>query len=103
MYYAAKEGLTIMIINIMEKIVDVKLEAYLPGSGCCNCETCVEDIKCLALNKMQPKYVNTHKGELFSRVDQTMLRQNSVDVDIAVMNAIDMVKSKPRCKEDDKK
>jgi len=87
------------IINIMEKIVDVKLEKYLPESGCCSCETCIDDIKCLALNKMPSKYVNTPKGELFSRVDQIMLRQNSVDLDFAVITAIDMVKESPRCKD----
>ena len=80
-----------------EKIVDLRLEKYLPTSGCCDCEMCVEDIKCLTLNKLPPKYVSTPKGELFSKVDQLMLRQNNVDVDIAVMNAIDLVKNSPRC------
>ena len=85
------------IINIMEKIVDMKLEKYMPDSGACDCEVCVADIKCLALNKLPSKYVNTPKGELFSRVDQIMLRQNSVDLDFAVIQAIDTVKESPRC------
>jgi len=86
------------LVNIMERIVEQKLESYLPGSGCCECEMCVGDIKCLSLNQLKPKYVNSHKGELFSRVDQVMLRQNSVDVDFVVINAIEKVKEKPRCK-----
>ncbi|MCL1866878.1 MAG: late competence development ComFB family protein, partial [Oscillospiraceae bacterium] len=61
-------------------------------------EICIDDIKCLALNKLPSKYVNSPQGELFSRVDQTMLRQNSVDVDFAVLNAIESVKDRPRCK-----
>jgi competence protein ComFB len=85
------------LVNIMEKIIDMKLESYLPNSGCCDCEMCINDIKCLALNKLPSKYVNTHMGELFTRVDQTMLRQNSVDVDFAVINSIEFVKEKPRC------
>jgi competence protein ComFB len=84
------------LINIMEKIIDMKLESYMPDSGCCECENCLNDVKCLALNKLPPKYVSTHKGELFSRVDQTMLRQSSVDIDFAVIKAIDFVKEHPR-------
>jgi competence protein ComFB len=91
--------LAIELINIMEKVVDSKMEVYLPDSGCCTCPICVGDIKCLALNKLPPKYVNTHQGELFSRVDQVMLRQNSVDVDFVVLNAIERVKEKPRCQD----
>ena len=84
------------ICNIMEMVVESKLETYIPNSGGCDCKQCLEDIKCLALNKLPPKYVNTHKGELFSKVDQIMHRQNSVDVDFAVMNAIDFVRDNPR-------
>jgi competence protein ComFB len=85
------------LFNLMEKIVDLKLEKYLPeDKGCCPCEQCRSDMKCLALNKLPAKYVNTEKGELFSRVDQLMVRQSSVDVDFAVMQAIEFVKSKPR-------
>jgi len=86
------------IINIMEKIVDLKIEAYMPDSGGCTCETCINDIKCLSLNKLPSKYVNSPKGELFSRVDQIMLRQNSVDVDFAVIKSIEFVRDNPRCK-----
>ncbi|MCL2634967.1 MAG: late competence development ComFB family protein [Oscillospiraceae bacterium] len=85
-----------MLVNIMEMIVDAKIANYLPDMDCCQCEECVLNIKCLALNKLPPKYVSTHKGELFSRVDQTMLRQSSVDIDFAVIQAIDFVKANPR-------
>ena len=84
------------IINMTEKIVDARINAYIPKSGCCDCEMCIEDIKCVSLNKLPPKYVSTPKGELFSKVDQTV-RQNTVDVDIAVMNAIEFVRDHPRC------
>jgi competence protein ComFB len=85
------------VINVMEKIVEAKMETYMSDYDGCKCESCVQDIKCLALNGLPSKYVNTPQGELFSRVDQIMLRQNSVDVDFAVMKAIDIVKSSPRC------
>jgi len=85
------------IVNVMEKIVDAKLETYMKKSDGCTCENCKNDIKCIALNKLPAKYVNSHEGELYSRVDQVMLRQNSVDLDIAVINAMEVVQSNPRC------
>ena len=92
-----------MIVNVMEKIVDAKLDTYLKKVEGCTCEACVNDIKCLALNKLPSKYVNSHEGELYSRVDQIMLRQNSVDVDIAVIGAIELVQKNPRCENSKKK
>ena len=85
------------ITNIMEKIVEAKMETYMTDYAGCSCDTCAKDIKCIALNELPSKYVNTPQGELFSRVDQIMLRQNSVDVDFAVMKAIEIVQSSPRC------
>jgi competence protein ComFB len=87
------------VINIMEKIVEAKMDTYMVDYDGCGCETCKDDIKCIALNKMPSKYVNTPMGELFSRVDQIMLRQNSVDLDFAVIKAIEIVQKSPRCKQ----
>lgn len=84
------------LVNIMEMLVEAKVEKYTGEMECCTCEMCINDIKCLALNRLSPKYVSTRKGELFSRVDQTMLRQSSVDIDFAVIQAIDFVKAHPR-------
>jgi competence protein ComFB len=86
------------IVNVMEKIVDMKMETYMKDIEGCRCEVCLEDIRCLVLNKLPSKYVNSPKGELFSKVDQIMLRQNSVDLDFAVLNAIEIVAKSPRCK-----
>lgn len=84
------------IINAMEKIVDLKMEELLKNSNCCKCEQCLENIKCIALNNLPAKYVSTTKGELFSRLGQIMIKQNTVDIDVAVMNAINIVKEHPR-------
>ena len=48
----------------------------------------------LALNALKPKYVNSHKGELFSRLDTTKY-QNTIDIDVAVTKAITTVSSRP--------
>jgi competence protein ComFB len=80
----------------MEKMVDLRIEEHIKKDDMCKCENCKEDIKCIALNKLPPKYVSTSKGELFSKVDQMMDRQNVLDIEVAVMNAIDFVNKRPR-------
>ncbi len=83
-------------LNMMEQMVEMRTKEHLKDIQCCTCELCFEDIKCIALNKLPPKYVSTNKGELFSRIDQQMIRQNMLDIDVQVINAIKFVKDKPR-------
>ena len=82
------------LINISEAIVKERLDYHLSNYDCCKCETCYMDMLALVLNYIKPRYVNTRKGELISRVDATSL-QNSVDVDIAIINAIELVSHSP--------
>ncbi len=82
------------LVNVMEKIVEEKLESLLKDRDCCKCERCIEDMKALALNHLPSKYVSTYNGELFSKLDSAA-RQNSVDINVAVANAIDCVSAHP--------
>lgn len=82
------------LVNVMEKIVEEKLEGMLKDRDCCKCERCIEDMKAMALNRLPAKYVSTHNGELFSKLDSAA-RQNSVDINVAVANAIDCVSARP--------
>lgn len=84
------------LVNTMEEVVDLKIKELLPLTECCNCEHCIEDIKCLSLNALPSKYVSTAKGELFSKLSQAMIKQHSIDVNIAVINAIEFVKTHPK-------
>lgn len=79
---------------MMEKFVDDKLADMLAKENCCKCERCLEDMKAIALNKLPAKYVSTHNGELFSKLDST-IRQNSADITIAVSSAISCVSRNP--------
>ena len=84
-------------INMMEKLVDIRMEErFKVDSENCKCAQCQEDIKCIALNNLPPKYVSTSKGELFSKIDQQMVRQNVLDIDMAVISAMEFVKKNPR-------
>lgn len=82
------------LINIMEQIVDEKLEQMLKDENCCKCERCLEDMKAMALNKLPAKYVSTHNGELFTKL-LFMMRQSSADINVAVSNAIKVVSESP--------
>ena len=83
------------IVNVMEQLVDAKLDELLPKSSCCKCQKCTDDIKAIALNRLPAKYVSTDLGELFTRVNSAMEQQNSLDINFAVYSAIEFVSTHP--------
>ncbi|MBP5179637.1 MAG: late competence development ComFB family protein [Lachnospiraceae bacterium] len=83
-----------LVKNIMEKMVEDKLDQMLPQLNCCNCDRCRTDILCYALNRLKPKYVSTEQGELLSRVDSISITyEASIMTEIA--NAVEIVKKNP--------
>lgn len=82
------------IINVMEVFVSERLDEMLLAENCCKCDRCIDDMKAIALNKLPSKYVSSHNGELFSKLDAS-IRQNAVDINIAVAAAIDAVSKRP--------
>ena len=82
------------LVNVMESIVDEKLELMLRDEHCCKCERCIEDMKAMSLNQLPSKYVSTHNGELFSKLS-SLMRQNTIDINVAVSYAIKVVSEKP--------
>ncbi len=82
------------LMNMTEIIVKERLEELLKEYDCCKCETCFMDMLALALNQIKPQYVNTKKGELLKRID-AVSKQNSVDIDIAIVKAIEIVRNSP--------
>ncbi len=90
------------LVNVMEGIVDEKLELMLKDEDCCKCDRCLEDMKAIALNQLPSKYVSTHNGELFSKLD-ALMRQSSIDINVSVTYAIKMVSEHPSHSLDEKK
>ncbi|MCM1333818.1 MAG: late competence development ComFB family protein [Bacteroides sp.] len=84
------------LLNVMEEVVETRLNELMKNSDCCTCDLCREDIKCLALNTLPPKYVSTLKGKLFSKLSTATINQHMIDVNIACINAIEFVKERPR-------
>lgn len=83
------------VVNVMEEMVKIKLKDRLDKTDCCKCEKCVDDMMAIALNRLPSKYVSTPRGELFSRVGSSLEKQNSLDIEFAVVSAIEFVSTHP--------
>ena len=83
------------VTNFMERVVENKMNEILDKfPELCKCSECLADIKALALNHLEPHYVATEKGELFTKLDSVKV-QSEVDVTAAIIEAIEIVKKKP--------
>ena len=81
--------------NHMEEVVQKAANIYISQTDMCRCEKCRLDVIALSLNKLVPVYVVTPIGELFASIDSTYV-QSQVDAEIAVLNAIELVKHSPK-------
>ncbi|WP_166246450.1 late competence development ComFB family protein [Paenibacillus turpanensis] len=54
------------MFNAIERIAqDLYIEFEKQYDLSCKCHQCKEDILCIVLNRIPPKYTSTQKGELF--------------------------------------
>jgi competence protein ComFB len=80
--------------NIMEDLVEVKLDELMRSAGMCCCERCHADVKALALNKLPPRYVVSTAGEVYSHF-QELAAQNQINITTAIVAAIRTVHLNP--------
>jgi len=85
----------VILVNKMENVVKQMAERMLPESGICSCSRCLLDVLALALNSLPPKYVVTNIGNAVTNVDLDS-SQWKANVTMAVCNAINVVRSRPR-------
>ncbi|AZR73567.1 competence protein ComFB [Anoxybacter fermentans] len=84
------------IKNYMERIVVEKLDELLQGrTDICACEQCRTEMVTYALNHLPPRYVSSHRGEVFTKLDD-MNTQNIADVSKVLVKAIEVVSTNPR-------
>lgn len=81
--------------NMMETLVENKVNELMNQVDCCKCDKCKMDIIAFALNKLPTKYVASEKGEVYSKI-YTLSVQHEADVMSAVMQGFDLVKGNPR-------
>ena len=85
-----------IVKNYMEDAVDRVFAAMTNNlKDVCLCDICVSDIKALALNNLKPKYVATHRGEVYSKVSQLHI-QSETDIIREITAANEIVKKRPR-------
>ena len=82
--------------NYMEVIVFNLIDDLMAKCDCCKCEICRMDIAAYALNHLQPKYVVTRKGEVYSKVNELLYYQYNTDITLAILDAIKVVSANPR-------
>lgn len=83
--------------NVVEDVVGSCYAELLAGSkNAHDCPLCREDVLVFALNRLQPHYVATLKGEVISNVS-LQLGQSRTDVTVAIMEGMRFVAANPRC------
>jgi len=80
--------------NIMEEIVDLRLDKAIEEAGVCGCNRCRADMLALALNHLPPKYVVSTAGDIYSRLS-TYTNQMQAELTVAITEAIKTVGKNP--------
>ena len=80
--------------NESEKTVFDELEKQLAekGDSICQCQDCVLDMACLALNHVKPRYRVSLLGSLYAQVENDPFQEA---VEKAVRKAIEIVSTNP--------
>ncbi|SQB36265.1 late competence development ComFB family protein [Clostridium cochlearium] len=85
-----------MIKNYMEVIVDdlfpTIIDEYM---DICKCDKCIDDIKAIALNNLEPIYVVSEKGNMYAKSNELNV-QFRTDVIKELTEAIEIVSQNPR-------
>ena len=89
------EANKLLVANIMEEIVEAKLDIFLAQVDMCKCDMCRADVLALALNRLPPKYVVSTSGDVYSRL-QTTTTQMMAEITVALTSAVEMVSRRPR-------
>ena len=85
-----------MVKNVTEILVEQKLDELIKrGEDFCRCTQCREDIIAYALNNLNPHYVSTEQGDLYTKAKVLSINFD-VEVTTAVAMAIKLVGENPR-------
>ena len=83
------------IFNVMQVMVDESAQKYMTMFGLCDCPRCRADVRAIALNNLQPKYVVMEEGEYIPRI--TLYEQQfRVPVTAQILRACSIVAESPR-------
>ena len=80
--------------NYWEDKVVERAKAMMEKMDMCTCEKCLYDVSALALNKLPPQYVTTHKGNLMMKIPATTAKME-LELTVLISRSAKMVKDKP--------
>lgn len=81
------------LVNIMERLIAVKIDLAMDKFHCCPCEVCRQEITAFALNKLTPRYI-TDEPEL---IEEAMAnKEANTQVTTALVQAILKIKANPK-------
>ena len=82
--------------NQTEALVLENIDSVLAQyPDCCKCDRCRRDIAIIALNHLPPKYVSSHKGSVFAKLDALSM-EGKIEIVEQIAKAIEIVKRNPR-------
>jgi hypothetical protein len=88
-------GSSITCVNVMQVLVDENADKYVKMFGLCQCPHCMADVKALALNNLQPKYVVMEHGHVVPRISVYEGRYQAA-VTAQILRACTTVMEQPR-------
>lgn len=86
----------IKVKNVKEEIVFDKINELIDQLDCCTCSKCKSDIAAYVLNQINPKYVSSEKGALFSKVDIEMTEKANNELLMKIIEGAEKIKKSPR-------
>jgi competence protein ComFB len=81
--------------NMMETIVKDYVNQHIAAYDVCDCDSCKLDVMAIILNKLPTHYVVSSTGELYAKAKAADFQPN-VDLMVAMTEAIEAVKSRPK-------
>ena len=66
-----------VVLNVMEKLVELKAPRYISMFGLCGCERCAADVRALTLTNLQPHYITVPRSEAHAMITIFESRFNS--------------------------
>ena len=67
----------LVVLNVMEKLVELKVPRYIKMFGLCSCERCAADVRALTLTNLQPHYLVVPRSDAQAMITIFESRFNS--------------------------
>ena len=75
------------------RLLGKMLDSY---DNICKCEKCKLDIKAIALNSLDTRYIVSEQGEIYTKALAEIDKQEKINVTTAITKAIEIVAANPK-------